>query len=109
MSADDFSIKPNENINNIFNPGMYQNMSNQMNPTNMMNNNLSGFTMPNNIIDIPIIHNPEPENLSIEQKEIELIKKALDKYRGRRKKAANELGISERTLYRKIKQYDLED
>ncbi|MFY7732152.1 MAG: sigma-54 interaction domain-containing protein [Bacteroidia bacterium] len=110
MSADDFSIKPNENMNNIFNPGMYQNMSNQMNPTNMMNNNLSGFTMPNNnIIDIPIIHNPEPENLSIEQKEIELIKKALDKYRGRRKKAANELGISERTLYRKIKQYDLED
>jgi DNA-binding NtrC family response regulator len=110
LSADDFSIKPNENMNNIFNPGMYQNMSNQMNPTNMMNNNLSGFTMPNNnIIDIPIIHNPEPENLSIEQKEIELIKKALDKYRGRRKKAANELGISERTLYRKIKQYDLED
>jgi DNA-binding NtrC family response regulator len=109
MSVDDFSIKPNENMNNIFNPGMYQNMSNQMNPTNMMNNNLSGFTMPNNIIDIPIIHNPEPENLSIEQKEIELIKKALDKYRGRRKKAANELGISERTLYRKIKQYDLED
>lgn len=110
MSADDFSIKPNENMNNIFNPGMYQNMSNQMNPTNMMNSNLSGFTMPNNnIIDIPIIHNPEPENLSIEQKEIELIKKALDKYRGRRKKAANELGISERTLYRKIKQYDLED
>jgi DNA-binding NtrC family response regulator len=110
MSADNFSIKPNENMNNIFNPGMYQNMSNQMNPTNMMNNNLSGFTMPNNnIIDIPIIHNPEPENLSIEQKEIELIKKALDKYRGRRKKAANELGISERTLYRKIKQYDLED
>jgi DNA-binding NtrC family response regulator len=38
-----------------------------------------------------------------------LIKKALDKYRGRRKKAANELGISERTLYRKIKQYNLED
>ncbi len=109
MSADDFSIKPNENMNNIFNPGMYQNMSNQMNPSNMINNNLSGFTMPNNIIDIPIIHNPEPENLSIEQKEIELIKKALDKYRGRRKKAANELGISERTLYRKIKQYDLED
>lgn len=109
MSADDFSIKPNENMNNIFNPGMYQNMSNQINPSNMINNNLSGFTMPNNIIDIPIIHNPEPENLSIEQKEIELIKKALDKYRGRRKKAANELGISERTLYRKIKQYDLED
>ncbi|MBP9187839.1 MAG: hypothetical protein KBG11_12125, partial [Bacteroidia bacterium] len=36
------------------------------------------------------------------------IKKALNKYNGRRKKAALELGISERTLYRKIKQYDLE-
>ena len=44
----------------------------------------------------------------VEDKEIELIKKALNKYNGRRKKAAQELGISERTLYRKIKQYDLE-
>lgn len=51
---------------------------------------------------------PVPESLSIEDKEIELIKKALNKYNGRRKKAAQELGISERTLYRKIKQYDLE-
>ncbi len=47
------------------------------------------------------------ESLSIEQKEIELIKKALEKHQGKRKFAANELGISERTLFRKIKQYDL--
>lgn len=47
------------------------------------------------------------ENLSIEDMEKELIKKALKKYRGKRKDAAQELGISERTLYRKIKQYDL--
>ncbi|MEQ9186192.1 MAG: sigma-54 dependent transcriptional regulator [Cryomorphaceae bacterium] len=47
------------------------------------------------------------ESLSIEEKEKELIKKALDKHRGRRKNAAQELGISERTLYRKIKEYDL--
>lgn len=47
------------------------------------------------------------ESLSIEEKEKELIKKALDKYNGRRKNAASELGISERTLYRKIKEYDL--
>ncbi len=52
--------------------------------------------------------NMEPESLSLEQKEIELIKKSLDKHNGKRKKAAQELGISERTLYRKIKQYDLE-
>ncbi len=48
------------------------------------------------------------EILSLQQKEKEFISKALDKYKGRRKKAAEELGISERTLYRKIKQYDLE-
>jgi transcriptional regulator with PAS, ATPase and Fis domain len=47
------------------------------------------------------------ESLSIEEKEKELIKKALEKYKGRRKNAANELGISERTLYRKIKEYEL--
>lgn len=49
----------------------------------------------------------EEENLSLHQKELELIKKSLEKYKGKRKDAADELGISERTLYRKIKQYDL--
>lgn len=48
------------------------------------------------------------ESLSLADKEIELIKKALDKYNGRRKQAATELGISERTLYRKIKEYQIE-
>lgn len=47
------------------------------------------------------------ENLSLEENEKELIRKALRKHRGRRKEAANDLGISERTLYRKIKQYEL--
>jgi DNA-binding NtrC family response regulator len=59
------------------------------------------------IIEIPVATAVQ-ESLSIEEKEIELIKKALQKYNGRRKKAAAELGISERTLYRKIKQYDME-
>ena len=49
----------------------------------------------------------EEEVLKLEQKEIELIKKSLDRHKGKRKAAADELGISERTLYRKIKQYDL--
>lgn len=49
----------------------------------------------------------EEETLSLQDKEIELIKKSLDRNRGKRKAAASELGISERTLYRKIKQYDL--
>ena len=47
------------------------------------------------------------ESLSLEEKEKELIKKALDKHKGKRKYAANELGISERTLYRKIKEYNI--
>ncbi|MCP4438181.1 MAG: sigma-54-dependent Fis family transcriptional regulator [Aureispira sp.] len=47
------------------------------------------------------------ESLSIEDMEQQLIRKALDKHRGRRKEAAKELGISERTLYRKIKQYKI--
>ena len=47
------------------------------------------------------------ESLSLEEKEIELIEKALDKHNGKRKYAAAELGISERTLYRKIKEYNI--
>lgn len=49
----------------------------------------------------------EEETLRLDEKEIELIKKALERNKGKRKAAADELGISERTLYRKIKQYDL--
>jgi transcriptional regulator with PAS, ATPase and Fis domain len=48
------------------------------------------------------------ESLSLADKEVEMIKKALGKYNGKRKMAANELGISERTLYRKIKEYGIE-
>lgn len=59
----------------------------------------------------PIYHDTEEfteESLSLIDKEKEMIKRALNKYNGRRKNAAQELGISERTLYRKIKEYDLE-
>jgi len=49
------------------------------------------------------------ESLSLVDKEIELINKALKKHGGKRKLAAQELGISERTLYRKIKEYDIEE
>lgn len=48
------------------------------------------------------------ETLSLEKKELEMIKRALEKHRGKRKNAAGELGISERTLYRKIKEYNLD-
>jgi transcriptional regulator with PAS, ATPase and Fis domain len=56
-----------------------------------------------------ISHETEDESLSIEKKEKELILRALRKNNNKRKYAARDLGISERTLYRKIKQYDLED
>lgn len=72
--------------------------------------------------DAVVIHNPAWQNgseeivhpeevtedsLSLMDKEIELIKKALEKHRGKRKNAAKELGISERTLYRKINEYNI--
>jgi transcriptional regulator with PAS, ATPase and Fis domain len=108
---------PNDTMGNrstVNNMGM---MNEQLAP--LVNNNQNFYhptppapnMHPNNGVNQIIEINdamPVPESLSIEDKEIELIKKALNKYNGRRKKAAQELGISERTLYRKIKQYDLE-
>ncbi len=71
--------------------------------------------------DSLVIHNPSWNNpneeisheeivedsLSLQDKEVEMIKKALEKHRGKRKNAAKELGISERTLYRKINEYNI--
>jgi len=61
--------------------------------------------------DSPHIEDTEEyveESLSLVEKEIEMIKKALDKHKGRRRNAAADLGISERTLYRKIKEHNIE-
>jgi len=84
------------------------------------NNNVSS----QNIQNPTIISNPEdsyedfedieieenkPESLSLQNNEKDLIVKALEKHNGRRNRAADELGISQRTLYRKIKQYNLEE
>ena len=72
---------------------------------------VNDWSVPENDVDIqePAHHSEahvEPEsssdNLSISQKSQDLIRKALEKYNGNRKKAAEELGISERTLYRKL-------
>lgn len=69
--------------------------------------NYNNFNSNNNYkIDQPIVEEVE-ETLSLEDKEIDYIRKALKKHKGKRKYAAQELGISERTLYRKIKEYDL--
>jgi len=55
-----------------------------------------------------IIHEEDDNSLSLEKKEKEMILKALRKHNNKRKYAASDLGISERTLYRKIKQYDID-
>lgn len=55
-----------------------------------------------------IIHEEDDSSLSLEKKEKEMILKALRKHNNKRKYAASDLGISERTLYRKIKQYEIE-
>ena len=59
-------------------------------------------------LDIDMEEPKKTESLSLTNNEKELIIKALEKHNGRRNKAADELGISQRTLYRKIKQYNLE-
>lgn len=58
--------------------------------------------------DILEPHIEVEESLSLEDKELEMIKKALEKHKGKRKNAAKELGISERTLYRKINEYNID-
>ena len=66
------------------------------------------YQVNNNTINEPIEDSIEiEESLSLEEREKELIQKALIKHQGRRKNAAKELGISERTLYRKIKEYEI--
>lgn len=67
------------------------------------------FSHPQSDIDRFEEHEEVEESLSLEDTEKELIKKALQKHKGKRKYAASELGISERTLYRKIKEYNLTD
>ncbi len=60
------------------------------------------------IDDEPFVHSEVmEESLSLQDRELELIRRALDKHEGRRRNAAKELGISERTLYRKIREYGI--
>lgn len=65
----------------------------------------------NDIADVDIIEAPEyeEETLSLQDVEKDMIIKALDRHNGKRKNAAQDLKISERTLYRKIKEYNLEN
>ena len=71
-------------------------------------NHQSDYSEEDDFVEAESYVESDHNNLSLESKEIELIKLALSKNNGKRKKAAEDLGISERTLYRKIKQYELD-
>ena len=70
-------------------------------------NKLKDYSVSNSHQKSESIEETVEENLSLETQEMNIIKKALEKYKGKRSLTAKELGISERTLYRKIKYYDL--
>ncbi len=101
------------------NPGMAQHIpmytNNDAALTDMKNTGVSNnFSQSNLPVYInqngnDIHHLPVEESLSIMDKEKELIIKALKKHKGKRKDASSDLGISERTLYRKLKEYDIEE
>ena len=93
--GDDTRNKKDENILTV------------MNPKDQLQNDTSIIQPQDNYSYAETIE--AEETLSLLEKEIEMIKKALERSNGKRKLAAEELGISERTLYRKIKQYDLND
>ncbi len=99
----------NNNLSNE-DAGIVDRLFKEMDPRNMGApvNNFTNFDY--NRKQGPNIQDTEEvveESLSLEDKEMEMIKKALDKYHGKRKLAADELGISERTLYRKIREYNI--
>ncbi len=93
-------------------------LNNVLEKDEIISTQISDYEQPNSTVVQPFITNRNneiiedtaeiiEESLSLEDKEIEFIKKALSKHNGKRKLAAEELGISERTLYRKIKEYDI--
>ena len=115
--VNDLSNQEKNLINRIYTPEPQQNTS----PNSLLffeNNNGQNVQNPTiesnsedsyeDFEDIEIEEN-RPESLSLQNNEKDLIIKALEKHNGRRNRAADELGISQRTLYRKIKQYNLED
>ncbi len=95
----------------VYNNGDGNNLPDLKPAVSNNNYNQSGQAVFINHADDDIHHHTEAieESLSIMDKEKELIIKALKKHRGKRKDASADLGISERTLYRKLKEYDIEE
>ena len=95
-----FSKENNHLVNRLFHDNI-ENFSGK----NSINDNVQIKTEKNDeILDTEELIE---ESLSLQSNENELIRKALEKYHGKRKLAAKELGISERTLYRKIREYGI--
>lgn len=110
-----FSSQEKSLINRIYTPETTQNpgsllyFENSKNSGNFSNPNTTPENNDNYEVEDIEIEEAKTDSLSLQNNERELILKALEKHKGRRNKAANELGISQRTLYRKIKQYNLEE
>lgn len=112
----DFSSQEKNLINRVFTPDTTSQNANSL--LYFENSNANSYQNPtiisegtddyDDIEDIEL-EETKPDSLSLQNNERELIVKALEKHKGRRNKAADELGISQRTLYRKIKQYNLEE
>ncbi len=112
----EFSHQEKNLINRVFTPETAVHNPNSLlyfenNQQNQVQNPTIISNLDDDFDDVEDIELEEakPETLSLQNNERELIVKALEKHRGRRNKAADELGISQRTLYRKIKQYNLEE
>ncbi len=97
MGTNSFTSENLDLVNKIYSESVLEKTANQS--TDFMSNDVRNITDTEAFVE---------ESLSISDKEIELIKKSLDKHKGKRKNAAQELGISERTLYRKIKEYEID-
>ena len=98
------------------NPAQYSSQPSVPSVVNESNDNVLHINPENSVDEVEthddvqdVSHIAEDDSLSIEKKEKELIMRALEKNNNKRKYAARDLGISERTLYRKIKQYELEE
>ncbi len=99
-----FSDQDSDIINHLFKDPHHDRMTNDITTPNTYDISKVHVADSSNIQDTEEV---VEESLSLSEKEEEMIKKALEKNNGKRKAAAKELGISERTLYRKIKEYDI--
>ncbi len=93
-------------MNNVSSASLYNNPP-YTEPSKIMHPHATMGKLQTEPLNIELHEELEQESLSIADKEKELIQKAIEKYNGKRKYAARELGISERTLYRKLNEYHL--